>query len=100
MDGHTYRARAIDGARRAAVELEKLGVEVVVTGSLARGTFGPTSDVDFVVLACPRALKYAIEHIVEDELAGISFDVVYYDEIPRWKRGRFMEGACRAPDLQ
>jgi len=66
-----YRTRAVEGARRAAAELERRGVEVVITGSLARGRFDLHSDVDFVVLKFPRNLSYAIEGIVEDELWGM-----------------------------
>ena len=100
MQVSDYRSKAIDGARRAAAELERRGVEVVVTGSLARGAFGLHSDVDFVVVSCPRSLKYAIEAVVEDELGDIPFDVVYHDEIPERRVRRFMEGAVRAPDLR
>jgi predicted nucleotidyltransferase len=95
-----YRSRAIDGAQRAAAALEKNGVEVVVTGSLARAEFVLGSDVDFVVLSCPRRLKYTIEHSVEDELGAIPFDVLYHEEIPPARLARFMEGAVRAPDLR
>jgi len=95
-----YRARAVEGARRVAAELGRRGVEVVVTGSLARGRFDLNSDVDFVVLKCPRNLKYAIEGIVEDELRGIPFDVVYREEIPSSRLERFMEGAVSASDLR
>jgi predicted nucleotidyltransferase len=95
-----YRTKAIEGARRAAAELERRGVKVVITGSLARGSFGRGSDVDFVVLECPRHLKYAIEAVVEDELVGIPFDVVYRDEIPAAKLRRFMDGAVSASNLR
>jgi predicted nucleotidyltransferase len=95
-----YRTRAIDGARRAVARLESLGVDAVITGSLARGTFDAGSDVDFVVLKCPRHLKYAIESIVEDELGGLPFDVLYHEEIPPARLRRFLDGAVRAPDLR
>lgn len=94
-----YRTKAIEGARRAAAELETRGVKVVVTGSLARGAFAIGSDVDFVVLECPRRLKYAIESVVEDELGGIPFNVLYREEIPPAMVRRFMDGPVRAPDL-
>jgi len=94
-----YRAKAIAGAKRAAAELEPRGLEVIVTGSLARGDFGIGSDVDFVVIGCPRHLKYAIEGIVEDALGGIPFDVIYKEEIPLSRLPRFVDGAVRALDL-
>jgi predicted nucleotidyltransferase len=71
-----------------------------MTGSLARGGFGPHSDIDFLVIACPRHLKYAIEGIVEDRLDGVPFDVVYLDEISEWKVPRFTEGAVDARHLR
>jgi predicted nucleotidyltransferase len=95
-----YRTKAVEAARRAAAELASREVKVVVTGCLARGAFGRGSDVDFVVLECPRHLKYAIEGIVEDELRGIPFNVVYKEEIPPAKLRRFMDGAVHAPDLR
>ncbi len=100
VSAETYRIKAIDGARSAAAELERHGVKVVVTGSLARGTFRLGSDVDFVVIECPRNLKYAIESIVEDELGAIPSDLVYRDEIPPARLSRFLEGAVSAPDLR
>ena len=95
-----YRSKAIAGARRAAAELRRRGVEVVITGSFARDEFDRNSDVDFVVLSCPRHLKYAIEGIVEDELGGIPFDLLYRDEFPPSKVRQFMEGAVHAPDIR
>jgi predicted nucleotidyltransferase len=95
-----HRARAVEGARRAAAELEKRGVDVLITGSLAKGRFDLGSDVDFVILKCPHHLKYAIEGIVEDELRGIPFDVIYREEIPPAKLRSFMEGAVSASDLR
>jgi predicted nucleotidyltransferase len=95
-----YRERAVIGARAAIVALEKLGVSAVVTGSLARGKFKAYSDVDILVTSCPRRLKYAIEGIVEDSLAGVPFDVIYLDELPAWKVGKFTEGALDASELR
>lgn len=94
------RARAIEAARAALDALAALGVEAVVTGSLARGGFGPWSDIDILVTACPRPLKYAIESVVEDAVAGLPFDVVYLDEIPAWKLPRFTAGVLRASELR
>jgi predicted nucleotidyltransferase len=95
-----YRAKAVECSRKVSAELERLGVRVVVTGSLARGGFDRSSDVDFVVLECPDRLRYAIEGIVEDGLDGIPFDVIYQDEIPEHKRPRFLKGALLASELR
>jgi predicted nucleotidyltransferase len=98
-DTESHRRRAVTLARAAAEALDQLGVSVLVTGSLARGFFGPHSDIDFLVTSCPRHLKYAIEGLIEDKLDGIPFDVVYADEIPASKIARFTEGAVDARHL-
>lgn len=94
------RARAIDGARAALAMLRGLGVTARVTGSLARGGFGLHSDVDLLVTACPRELKYAIEGAVEDALEGLPFDVIYLDECRPWRAERFLDGAVDASELR
>ncbi|MDB5401545.1 MAG: uncharacterized protein QOD93_3130 [Acetobacteraceae bacterium] len=94
------RQRAIAAAREAVDALTALGVTVLVTGSLARGGFGEHSDIDFLITACPRHLKYTVEGIVEDSLCGVPFDVVYLDEIPEWKVPHFIEGAVDARHLR
>lgn len=94
------RRKAILGARAAIATLGEAGVSALVTGSLARGRFGRHSDVDLLVTACPRALKYAIESLVEDALEGLPFDVIYLDEIPQSRRARFTSGALDARDLR
>ncbi len=99
-DEDTYRRRAVEAARRALGALDALGVRAQVIGSLVRGNFGPDSDIDFLVTDCPRPLKYAIEGVVEDSVQGFRFDVVYLEELPAWKRERFMEAALDAGDLR
>lgn len=94
------RLKAVAGALAATEALAVLGVQVIVTGSLARGTFKNHSDVDLLVTECPRHLKYAIEGIVEDELAGMPFDVVYLDELPEWKLASFTGEAIHASQLR
>ena len=94
------RLKAIAGAVAATDMLAGLGVSVIVTGSLARDRFGMHSDVDFLVTECPRQLKYAIEGIVEDELDGLPFDVVYLDEVPSWKLASFTKEAVHASVLR
>lgn len=94
------RQQAVLRAREACEALSALGVSARVTGSLAAGSFGPHSDVDFLIVDCPRHLKYAIEGLIEDCLRGLSFDVIYMDEIPRHKLDRFVEGAVDARHLR
>jgi predicted nucleotidyltransferase len=97
MDRHPEEV--IARTRAAVAALAELGVVAVVTGSLARRTFDAHSDVDLLITACPRALKYAIEHIVEDKLGGLPFDVTYLDELPEWKVAGFTQGAVDASEL-
>lgn len=86
-------------AKEACAELARLGVRVKLIGSILGERFGPHSDIDFLVLDCPRDLKYAIEGKVEDILGGFPFDVVYAEEIPEYKRDRFISGAVDAERL-
>jgi predicted nucleotidyltransferase len=95
-----YRNQAVAAAKAATAALAEIGVDAVVTGSLARGKFGMYSDIDLLVTSCPRRLKYAIESIVEDILNFIPFDVIYVDELPPWKVARFTEGAIDASKLR
>jgi predicted nucleotidyltransferase len=101
MDRASERRRlAISRARNACAMLAGMGVTARVFGSLATGRFGLDSDIDFLVVECPRHLKYGIEGAVEDCLVGLPFDVVYLDEVPTWKRDRFTREAVDAGDLR
>ena len=79
---------AITAAKAALRRLRARGVQAAVFGSLATGRFGLHSDVDFIVLDCPRALRYGIEADVEDCMQGIPFDVAYADEMREPWRSR------------
>lgn len=81
------------GARAAIAALAERGVTAEIIGSLAEGRFDQTSDVDLLVTMCPRDLKYAIESVVEDCLPGLSFDVLYLDELPPVQAARYQEAA-------
>ena len=94
------RSVAISRAREATTALAEMGVKARVIGSLASGCLRPDSDIDFLILECPRRLKYGIEGVVEDCLAGLRFDVVYLDEIPAYKLARFTREAVDARDLR
>ena len=80
----TARAAAIAALQR----LRGRGVRAAVFGSLAAGRFGLHSDVDFIVLDCPPALRYRIEADVEDCMQGVPFDVAYADEMREPWRSR------------
>lgn len=94
-----YRTAAIAGARRAVAALEQRGVKALVTGSLADNSFDFHSDVDFLILQCPREMKYVLEGIVEDALGSIPFDVIYLEEVAPRKLRSFTEKARRAEEL-
>jgi len=94
------RARAVALVKELDRELRGVGVEAMVIGSLAKGGFTSTSDIDLLVMQCPAPKKYRIEGLVEDTLVGFKFDVVYLDEIPPHRIGRFMEGAVHASSLR
>ena len=87
------RRRARERAARAAARevlrrLRARGVRAGVFGSLAAGRFRLHSDVDFLVLECPPALRYRIETDVEACMRGIAFDVAYADEMREPWRSR------------
>jgi predicted nucleotidyltransferase len=94
------RNRAVSGTISAIQDLRDLGVNAKVIGSLAKGKFGPFSDVDLLIVSCPPELKYAIEGKVEDRLIDIPFHVVYLDEIPTPKVSSFADGAIDASHLR
>ena len=94
-----YRAAAIAGARRAVAGLEQKNVKVLVTGSLVDDSFDLHSDVDLLIVQCPRNMKYVLEGIVEDAFGDIPFDVVYLDEIDPRKVRSFTEKARRVEEL-
>lgn len=96
----SHRVDAILRARAVCCALEEIGVKARIFGSLASGDFAPTSDIDLLVSDCPRSLKYSIEGLVEDHLGTIPFDLVYLDEIPEYKKARFVAGAIDARDIR
>ena len=94
----TEKARS--RALRALQALERLGVDARLVGSLARGEHRLHSDVDILILRCPDELRYRIESIVEDELGGLPFDVVYLDEVVPAKRVKLQREAIGASDIR
>lgn len=84
--------QARDRAAMVLQALKERDVDAVIFGSLASGKFYLDSDVDFLIRACPRQLKYRIELLVEDLMDDIPFDVVYRDEVPAQRLSR-MEAA-------
>jgi predicted nucleotidyltransferase len=80
--------------------MEEKGISALVIGSLAKGKFGPDSDIDFLLTSCPRKFKYAIEAEVEDILGDLPFDVIYLEEISSDRVARYTSGAVDAHALR
>ena len=93
------RERALARARLALAELGRRGVRAGIIGSLAAGRFRAHSDVDFLVLECPAALRYAIEGALERIMDDIGFDVLYLDELDAGVRARAIAQLKHAADL-
>lgn len=82
---------AIAGARVDAA-LEKLaqhGVRARLIGSMARGSFRATSDVDILVQDPGSLDERAIERIVRAEMGDFPFDVVFEHKLPHELRKHF-----------
>jgi len=94
-----HHSAAISRARSVVAELDRRGVQTLITGSLARGDFNAHSDVDFLVLECPRGWKYRIEGAVEDLMGGINFDLIYLDELSPGRAGLMRRDAKRIEDI-
>lgn len=94
------RDKAIAKARTVIETLAQFSVTAQIIGSLAAGQFGQHSDVDFLIIDIPDPLRYAIEWRVEDIMGDIPFDIVYLDEVPDWKRGKFISMATNASQLR
>jgi len=99
-DTADIRQKALQKAVEATEQMERLGVTIEIIGSLAKGTFGPGSDIDFLVRKCPAELVYAIEGKIEDIVHPFAFDVVYFNEIPPHKMQRLTSGAADARTIR
>ncbi|MCF7970269.1 MAG: nucleotidyltransferase domain-containing protein [Methylococcaceae bacterium] len=51
-------------------------------GSILTDDFKKHSDVDFLIIECPKKWQYAIEGYVDQIMQDIPFDVAYYEELP------------------
>jgi predicted nucleotidyltransferase len=93
-------AKARSAALRALRALGRLRVEARLIGSLARGDHRLHSDIDILIVRCPDELRYRIEGIVEDELEGLPFDVVYLDEVVPARRAALERESLHASDIR
>jgi len=85
-------------AVKALQDLEAIGLQAWVVGSLAKGRFSPFSDVDFVV-NCPREREYEAFRVIERAMDGLPFHMVPGGRILADALPLMMEGAADAPGL-
>jgi predicted nucleotidyltransferase len=90
---------AVERAAQAIRILSARGVKMMIFGSLARGDVRLDSDVDFMVMECPRDLIYAFEGTVEDCMQDIPFDVVYYWEVAPHRLPKFSKDLIDIEEL-
>jgi predicted nucleotidyltransferase len=96
----TRRRRAIEGARAASDILASKGIKSMIFGSLAKaGTFGIESDVDILLIDCPRRYKYAVESDIERALGDLPFHAVYLEEVLPDRAARLTAEAVDAAEL-
>lgn len=78
----TRLAVARPRAAAAVSRLGQAGVQARIIGSLARGSFRQTSDVDILVEDPGSSTETAIEEMVRGEMGDFPFDVVYAHRLP------------------
>ncbi len=72
-------------ASRALAELEREGIRAWIAGSLTKGTFGPASDVDFVIDADAEAFDRA-HQIIDQVMEGFPYDLITWSRTaPEWR---------------
>jgi len=92
------KAVALPLALAALRALEARGIRAWVIGSLAKGRFTSTSDVDFAV-DCSRDREYEAFRAIEDAMGDFPFHMVPCSRIAEDAKPYFMEGAVDAPGL-
>jgi predicted nucleotidyltransferase len=76
-------------ADRALLLLRQAGFSAYVAGSLARGDFGPGSDVDFVIDAVDADYERAFA-LIDEAMDGFPFDAIPLPAIPQEMRGHLL----------
>ena len=77
-------------ADAALRKLCELGVRAKLIGSMPRGTFRSTSDVDFLIEDAGPLGETAIEDIICLAMDGFPYDVVFQSRIPSHLRQHFV----------
>ena len=94
------RAVALPRAVAALEELEVLGVDAGVVGSLARDEFKDHSDVDFVILDDRGIFYDDIMARIERRMRPIPIDVIFLRWIVPEDRDPFLKDLRRAHELR
>jgi prevent-host-death family protein len=99
-----FHRRALDrfrsaslAAQRALARLRSQGVRARVIGSLARGSFKPTSDVDFLIEDAASLEDMQIERTIRGQLRDMPFDVLYLDRLTRSARDAILKEIASWP---
>jgi len=69
-------------AEAAVEKLRERGVKARIIGSLARGSFRQSSDVDLLIEERGTLEEAAIEQIVRAEMGDFPFDLIYAERLP------------------
>ena len=92
-------SKAVTRAGKALAALGALEIPVWVTGSLARGKFTRSSDVDFVVDATgSRRMLAAL--VLEEALGDLPFHIVTFESVDDDAREFSMDGALDAAQFR
>jgi predicted nucleotidyltransferase len=89
------RSLATRLALRALQDLERQGIRAWIVGSLAKGSFSPHSDVDFVV-DCPPEAEYEVFRAIERAMGAFPFHMIPYGRVVADTLPLLMEGALDA----
>jgi predicted nucleotidyltransferase len=92
------RSLALPRALKALRDLEAIGLRAWVVGSLAKGRFTPTSDVDFAVDCAPEREHDAFRTI-ETAMGAFPFHMIPRSRIVEDALPMMMEGALDASGL-
>jgi hypothetical protein len=88
------RSLAVPLAVKALRDLEDLRIRAWIVGSLAKGSFSPHSDVDFVV-DCPVDCEYQGFRTIEQAMGAFPFHMVPCSRIVEDALPLMMEGGTR-----
>jgi predicted nucleotidyltransferase len=95
LDASERTALALQRAGEALRRLQAAGIRAWLVGSLAKGRFNASSDVDFVV-DCPKVREYEAFKIIEGAMGDFPFNLVPFQRLREDAIPFMMEGALDA----